>query len=86
MAQLGSLDAVAESVKERKELRQWCYRYPLLGRTLLPLACLLVLPAVPIAVGAGYVPAIARWSAILSASAVVTAAIFFMMQMTIALA
>lgn len=85
-AQLGSLEVVAESVKQRKELRQWCYRYPLLGRALLPLACLLALPAVPLVVGAGYVPAIARWSAILSASAIVTAAIFLVMQMTIALA
>ena len=84
-AQLGSLDVVAESVKQRKELRQWCYRYPLLGRALLPLAILLVLPAVSLVVGAGYVPAIARWGAILSASAVVTAAIFLAMQMTIAL-
>ena len=83
--QLGSLDAVGESVRQRKELRRWCYRYPLLGRALLPVAWLLALPAVPIVVGAGYVPAIARWSAILSASAVVTAAIFLAMQMTIAL-
>lgn len=84
-AQLGPLDAVIESVSRRPELRLWCYRYPRLGRIALPLAYMLALPAVPLAAGAGYVPALARWSAIMAASACITAATFLIMQMSITL-
>jgi hypothetical protein len=82
---LGSLDTIAALVTARPELRHWSYRYPRLGRVVLPIAYTLVLPIAPLMIGAGYAPAIARWSAILSLSAAITAGMFLAIQMSITL-
>ena len=83
--QLGSLDAVVDSVRSRPELRSWWFRYPAVGRLALPVACVLALPAAPVIATAEYAPAIARWGVIISLSAVITAAIFLAMQISISL-
>ncbi|MEM7501050.1 MAG: permease prefix domain 1-containing protein [Pseudomonadota bacterium] len=83
--QLGSLDAVVESVRSRPELRSWWFRYPAVGRLALPVACVLALPAAPVIATAEYAPTIARWGVIISLSAVITAAIFLAMQISISL-
>lgn len=82
---LGSLDVVVDSVRSRPELRSWWYRYPAVGRLALPVACVLALPAAPVIATAEYAPTIARWSVIISLSAVITAAIFLAMQISISL-
>lgn len=81
--QLGSLDAIAAAVTARPELRHWSYRYPRLGRVLLPVAYTLVLPVAPLMAGAEYAPVIARWGAIVSLSAAITAGMFLALQLSI---
>ena len=83
--QLGNLDTIVASVVARPELRSWAYRYPRLGRVVLPVACALLLPVTPLIAGVNYAPAIARWSAIMSLSAVITAGMFLVIQLTITL-
>lgn len=83
--QLGPLDVIADLVIARTELRRWTYRYPRIGRIVLPIACALVLPAAPLIAGIAYASAIARWSAIMSLSAMITAVMFLAIQMSITL-
>lgn len=83
--QLGSLDAIVDSVRTRPELRSWWFRYPAVGRVALPVACALALPAAPVFASVEYVPTIARWGVIISLSALITAAIFLVMQISISL-
>ena len=80
---LGNLRVVVKAAAARTELRSWVYRYPRLGRIALPIACALALPIAPLAVGANYVPVIARWGAIFSLSAVITASMFLAIQLAI---
>lgn len=83
--QLGSLDDIAELVAARSELRRWPLRYPRVGRIVLPIACVLLLPITPLIVGVGYASTIARWGAIVSLSAMITAGMFLAIQMSITL-
>lgn len=83
--QLGSLEAVIDTVRTRPELRSWWFRYPAVGRVALPVACALALPAASVSASAEYVPAIARWGVIISLSALITAAIFLVLQISISL-
>ena len=83
--QLGPLEAIADLVTARTELRRWTHRYPRIGRVVLPIAYALVLPMTPLIAGIGYAPAIARWGAIMSLSAVITAAMFLAIQLSITL-
>lgn len=83
--QLGPPEAIVASVASRPELRLWCYRYPTLGRVALPIAYVLALPAVPLAAGSAYMSAVARWGAIMTVSALITAGTFFVMQLSITL-
>ena len=83
--QLGPLDAIAGLVTARPELRRWFYRYPRLGRVLLPIAYALLLPGTSLIAGASYAPVIVRWSAIVSLSAVITAGMFLAIQLSITL-
>ena len=83
--QLGQLDAIAHIIEARPELRRWTLRHPRAGRVLLPVACVLMLPVSPLIAGVNYAPQIARWGMIVSASAVITAAILLAMQLSISL-
>lgn len=84
-AMLGSLDALAESISRRPELKSWAYRYPWLGRTVLPLAYFAMVPVGWAASTASYATALARWGAISALSATITAAMFLAIQKSIML-
>ncbi len=83
--QLGSLEAIGEIVASRSELRCWPFRYPRVARIVLPIAYALLIPATPLIVGVGYAPVIARWGVIVSLSAIITAAMFWLIQVSISL-
>lgn len=83
--QLGPLDEIAGLIADRPELRRWSYRYPRLGRVVLPVAYLVLLPGSSLVAGASYAPTIVRWGAILSLSAMITAGMFLAIQLSITL-
>jgi len=83
--QLGPLDDLARVISARPELRSWAYRYPRIGRVVLPIAWAAALPVTPLLAGIGYAPAIVRWGAIVSLSAVITAGMFLAIQLSITL-
>lgn len=83
--QLGELDVIADHVKGRLELRRWSYRYPAIGRIALPILCVAALPIAPIMIGANHAQAFIRWGAILGLSALITAGLFLVMQLSISL-
>lgn len=82
---LGDLRKIAAEIICRNELKTWVYRYPVAARVLLPVAYLALLPITPVFAGVARAQQIARWGACLMLSAVVTAAMFFAMQVSIAL-
>lgn len=84
-SQLGPLEEIASAVRARPELRCWAYRYPRIGRVVLPLAWAATLPVTPLVASIEYAPAIARWGAIVSLSAAITAAMFLILELSISL-
>ena len=83
--QLGPLDEIARVIRTRPELRCWAYRSPRIGRVVLPIAWAVALPVTPIVASIEYAPAIARWGAIVSLSAAITAAMFLILELSITL-
>lgn len=83
--QLGSLDTIGRLIASEPAHRHWAYRYPMLGRVVLPIAYAVALPAPPLAATAACANLIARWSFIASLSAVITAGMFLAIQMSITL-
>ena len=82
---MGTKTLIAAQVVGRPELKCWFYRYPRLARLLLPVAYVAMLPLAPIHAGVANAPVIVRWCACLMLSAVVTAAMLLLMQISIAL-
>ena len=80
---LGTVDDYLATVRARPELRGWAFRYPRVAACVYPLACLAVLPAVPVLAGMQHRQELARWSLCLVAGATVTAAIFLALQLAI---
>lgn len=83
--QLGSLPRIAAQMARRRELRRWCFRWPWLGRLALPLACIVALPLAPIISSVQHREVVVRWSFAMLASAVFTAVLLGMMQLSIQL-
>jgi hypothetical protein len=77
-------DFVAE-MASRRELKTWAKRYPHLAVVVYPIACLAVLPALPVVVGIANRTALMRWSASLLAAGFVTAVLMLIMQLSIIL-
>lgn len=82
-AALGCLDTLADTIAAQPELRSWAYRYPWLGRTVLPVWYVVLMPVDLLASSAGYATILARWSAISALSATITVAIFVAIQKSI---
>ena len=82
---LGSIDDFVAVMASQRELKTWAYRYPHLAVVVYPIACLAVLPALPVFVGIANRTALARWSASLVAAGLVTAALLLAMQLSIIL-
>jgi hypothetical protein len=82
---LGPMDDFVAEMASRRELKTWAYRYPHLAVVVYPLACLAVLPAIPVFVGIANRTAIARWGASLLAAGLVTSVLLLAMQLSILL-
>jgi hypothetical protein len=83
--ELGAMDEFVAQMASRRELKTWAFRYPQLAVIIYPIACLAVLPAMPIFVGFAYRDALMRWSASLLAAGLVTAVLMLIMQLSIIL-
>ena len=82
---IGAIESIAKQYQNKPELKCWIYRYPQTARIVLPLAYVMLLPAILIFAGIDNAQLIARWCACLVISAFVTAAILLVMQLSIAI-
>ena len=82
---LGTPKSIAAHVLEQPELRCWMHRYPRLAQLVLPAAYVVMLPLAPVFAGVANAPIIARWCACLILSGLITAAMFLVMQFSIAM-
>ena len=82
---IGAIESIAQQYLSRPEMLCWPHRFPRLARVLLPLAYVLMLPAMPIYAGIRYAPSIGKWCASLFLGGLVTAALLLLMQMSIVL-
>lgn len=80
---LGELTDFAAEMASRRELKTWSFRYPLLAVVVYPLACLALLPAMPVFLGIAHKQSIMRWGVSLLGAGVVTAAMMLVMQLSI---
>jgi hypothetical protein len=81
--ELGGIDDLVSAMSARRELKAWPYRYPRTALVVYPLACLAVLPAVPVNAGIANAPLLARWGASLVAAGLFTAALLLVLQLSI---
>jgi hypothetical protein len=85
MTSLGEFEDIAQAVRAQPELRSWAFRFPRVAAVVYPLTCAVLLPAAPVFIGAAHATHLARWALCLFLSAVLTAAMFLMLQMAITL-
>ena len=71
--------------RARRELKSWAYRYPGVALVIYPLMFLAVLPAAPILAGVAYAPQLARWGMSIFLGGLITATMFLVLQLFIAL-
>lgn len=83
--ELGNLDDFVVQMAARRELKTWAFRYPKVAIFVYPLACLAVLPALPVFAGVAHAGTLARWSASLIVAGLVTASLLLTMQLSILL-
>ena len=83
LRQLGQVEDLAREMAARPELRSFASRYPRTAIVVYPLACLVVLPAVPVYVGVANASLLARWGASLVAAGLVTAGMLLILQLSI---
>lgn len=84
LATLGDLQLLAAAVNRRPELKSWAWRWPRVACVVYPVACVAVLPAVPFVAGARNAAELARWFGGIVLSAALTAGLFFVLQLSIA--
>ena len=82
---LGDPRILARHITRHEEFRSWIYRFPRVARVWLPVAYLLLLPAVPLRHANNNASAVARWGAALFLGAAVTSATLLLMQLSIQL-
>ena len=83
--ELGNLDSIALAMCASGDFRSWASQYPKLALVVYPLACVAVLPAVPVIAGVANASQLMRWLACAAASALVTATILLVLQLSITL-
>ena len=83
--ELGDLDRISAEITARPELRGWAWHYPRLAMIAYSVACIAVLPAVPLIAGVVNAPALARWIGCAFLSGLVTATMLLVMQLVITL-
>lgn len=82
---LGHSDDFVAEMAARRELKTWAFRYPQVAVVFYPLACLAVLPAVPVVAGIAHRTVLMRWGVSLLGAALVTACMMLFMQLSILL-
>jgi len=82
-AELGTMDDFVAQMESRRELKTWSLRYPYLAVVVYPLACLAVLPALPVFAGIAHRSILLRWGISLLAAGLVTATMLLVMQLSI---
>ena len=85
LGELGDMHDVAVAMRSMPEIRSWAYRFPYLALLVYPLTCIALLPAVPVIAGVAHAGYLARWAVCIFISGIVTASIFLMLQLSIAL-
>jgi hypothetical protein len=83
--QLGRPEALVAQVSQKAELRSWMFRYPRMARVLLPVAWIILQPVRPVFAGIEHFSSIVRWSTCLLLSALVTATMMLVMQLSLTL-
>jgi hypothetical protein len=81
--ELGEMDEFVRQMSSRRELKTWAFRYPQVAIVVYPLACLAVLPAMPVFAGIAHRAVVLRWGASLLAAGMVTAMMLLLMQLSI---
>jgi len=84
-AALGSMDDFVAEMASHRELKTWAFRYPHLAVVVYPVACLAVLPALPVFAGIAHRSMLIRWSISLLGAGLVTASMLLIMQLSIIL-
>ena len=82
---IGAIDSIAKQYLIRPELKCWIYRYPRTARVVLPIAYVMLLPAIPIFAGVENASVIGKWCVCLILSAFVTATMLLVMHLSIAI-
>ena len=82
---IGAIETIASQYLNKPDLKCWVYRHPRTARVVLPVAYVMLLPAIPIFAGIQNAPFIVRWCACMLLSALVTATMLLVMQMSIAI-
>jgi hypothetical protein len=80
---LGGFDVLAAAVRRQPELRSWAWQWPRVAYVVYPLACLAALPMIPISAGIDRAAEIGRWLGGIVLSALVTATMFLVLQLSI---
>ena len=83
--ELGSMDDFVAAMSSRRELKTWTFRYPHLAIVVYPVACLALLPALPVFAGIAHRSTLMRWSVSLLGAGLVTASMLLIMQLSIIL-
>ena len=81
--ELGRMDELVSQMSARRELKTWAYRYPRAAIVVYPLACLAVLPALPVSAGIANASLLARWGASLLAAGLLTGVLLLVLQLSI---
>ncbi len=82
-ARLGDVDALVASCAAYPELRAWWKRYPRTAACVYPLVYVAALPAAPVIAGFAHRALLARWTACLFASGVVTSSLFWLLTLAV---
>ncbi len=82
---LGPADDIVAAIRARPELQSWAFRFPRLAAIVYPLTFVALLPAAPVFIGYANANLVARWTACLFLSGLVTAGLFLFLQLAITL-
>lgn len=85
LREIGDVHDLAAAVRAQPELRDWTQRMPYLALVIYPMTCIALLPAAPILAGVAHASDLARWLTCIFLGGVVTATLFLVMQLSIAL-
>lgn len=83
--QLGSMDDLVANMASRRELKTWAFRYPRTAIVLYPVACMALLPALPVLAGVAHASSVMRWATSLLVAGFFTAFTLLLMQLSILL-